>query len=192
MRAAKAILPGNPSESELFQRIISTDTDERMPPEGHALSKPEIKAIESWIAKGAPIPPKDLPEDDPLEHWAFQKIVKPAIPANVAVTHPVDAFLEAKHRELGLRAQPMAEPSIAIRRLYLDLVGLPPTPEQLADDSSWEEICRSSARKSAAWRTLGPTLDGCLEILRMVWSGCSTAILPENISGIGATGSSSH
>ena len=140
MREAGIVIPGQPEKSELFQRIVATDADERMPPEGHAISLQDVAAIKSWIANGAAIPAKDLPEDDPLSHWAFQKIKKPDLPKSESETNPIDAFLAAKHREYGLRPQPMTKRSIAIRRLYLDLIGLPPTPEQLADDSTWQDI----------------------------------------------------
>lgn len=124
---------------ELLARLTSTDDDERMPPEGHPLSADELDAIRSWIAAGAPAPPDERAEDDPRDHWAFQRIEKPAAPS---AGNPIDAFLNAKHAELGLTKQPEAERSLVIRRMYLDLIGLPPNLDQLNSDASYEEIAQ--------------------------------------------------
>ena len=138
--AANALVPGNSHESEIVRRITASDLDERMPPEGHALSSEQVAAIRMWIDGGAPAPEGELPEDDPWNHWAFQPIHRPSVPEVAGVVHPVDSFLLAKLQDRGLQQQPEAERGLVLRRLYLDLIGLPPTPEQLADTRPWEEI----------------------------------------------------
>ncbi|MFP6859463.1 MAG: DUF1549 and DUF1553 domain-containing protein [Roseibacillus sp.] len=78
-------------------------------------------------------------EDDPQGHWAFQRIERPAVPSSSG-GNPIDAFLGGKRAEKSLRTQPEAERSLLLRRLYLDLLGLPPSREQLRDERPWEEI----------------------------------------------------
>ncbi|MDF1737951.1 MAG: DUF1553 domain-containing protein [Verrucomicrobiales bacterium] len=140
MLAAKAVIPGDLKKSELFLRISSEDDDERMPPEGHALKEEQILAIRQWIESGAPQPEHESAEDDPRSHWSFQTIEKPAVPVIEGVSHPVDAFLASKQKEAGVALQPAADRSLLLRRLYLDLTGLPPVGEQLEDARPWEVI----------------------------------------------------
>ncbi len=125
---------------ELLARLTSTDLDERMPPEGEALHAEEIAEIRRWIAAGSPAPEDEAAEDDPRAHWAFQRIERPEVPVRPGVDHPIDAFLAAKHTEHNLHVQPAAERSLLLRRLYLDVIGLPPTAEQLADSRDLEKI----------------------------------------------------
>lgn len=125
--------------SKLLVKITSADPDERMPPEGKALAAEEIDAIRKWLDAGAPVPANEQAEDDPREHWAFQRIERPPVPA-IGKANPIDAFLESKRVGLDLKPQPPAARQLLIRRLYLDLVGLPPTLEQLHDERAWENI----------------------------------------------------
>ncbi len=133
------IEPGHGGAGELFRRLTSEDPDERMPPDAEPLAAAEIAAIRAWVDAGAPMPELEAEEEDPREHWSFQPITRPAVPS--AAGNPIDAFLEAKRAARGLRAQ-AAEPerSLLIRRLYLDLIGLPPTDRQLRDPRPWEDI----------------------------------------------------
>jgi hypothetical protein len=140
MIGVKVIIPGAVDESELFLRITSEDDDERMPPEGHALTESQIAAVRDWIKAGAPHPENEVAEDDPRSHWSFQTIEKPAVPKIAGVTHPVDAFLAVKQQEKGISGQPFPERSILLRRVYLDLTGLAPTSKQLDDDRPWKAI----------------------------------------------------
>jgi hypothetical protein len=73
----------------------------------------------------------EKPEDDPLSHWAFIPPSKPEL--NNPEEHPIDALLTSLHEENNLKPQPTAEPRLLMRRLFLDLVGLPPEPEEIAD-----------------------------------------------------------
>lgn len=130
--------PGNDAGSMILERITA-DTDSRMPPadEGAALKSEEIELLRSWIQQGAIAPDEAVPES-PSDHWAFQKIQRPIVEG--AAANPVDALLEAARRQNNLKTQPLAQRSLRIRRLYLDLIGLPPTFEQLQDQRPWLEI----------------------------------------------------
>ena len=117
-----AIVPGKPAASELVRRIRATDPDEIMPPphEKKPLAPGQIDLLERWIAAGAPYDP----------HWAFVPPRKQPLPALAA--HPVDAFVRSRLATSGLEPAPPADEATLCRRLHLDLVGLPPTPEDLA------------------------------------------------------------
>jgi mono/diheme cytochrome c family protein len=122
-----AIAPGLPGESELLARVLSEDPDARMPPpeSGDTLTAEQIDTLRTWIEAGAGW----------SEHWAFVAPRRPLLPevADASwVAHPIDAFILARLEAEGLKPSPEAEPETLVRRLYLDLVGLPPTPE-LAD-----------------------------------------------------------
>lgn len=136
-----AIEPGKPEASELIARLTATDEHERMPQEAAPLKPEQIAAISEWIAAGAPAPGDERGEDHPRDHWSFQRIEKPAVPGPaIAGGNPIDAFFAAKHAAHALKAQPEAERSLLLRRLYLDLIGLPPTVEQLNDPRPYEAI----------------------------------------------------
>ncbi|MFM8702538.1 MAG: DUF1549 domain-containing protein, partial [Planctomycetia bacterium] len=122
-----AIVPGEPDGSELVSRIRSTDPDTIMPPphEKKPLSAAQIATLESWIAAGATYDP----------HWAFvppQKAVVPAVPTIPGATNPIDAFVAARLAAKRIEPAPPADSATLCRRLYLDLVGLPPSPDDLA------------------------------------------------------------
>jgi len=120
------------AKSTLVQRITSKDLASRMPPEGHALDGPQIQSIASWIDQGAPIPQNDQPEPDPNQHWAFQQPKRPTVPDQTDPTiHPIDAFLQNEWNTHGVQPQGQADASTRLRRLYLDLVGLPPSPQAI-------------------------------------------------------------
>ncbi|MDX1970812.1 MAG: PSD1 and planctomycete cytochrome C domain-containing protein, partial [Planctomycetaceae bacterium] len=137
-----ALVPGRPHESPLWQRVTSQDPAERMPPEGSPLSAEQLQRIEAWITQGAAGPANETPEPDPRTHWAFQSPVRPQVPALLsgATVHPIDAFIDATLSREGLTPAPPADKATLLRRVYLDLVGVPPTVEELrtflADDST--------------------------------------------------------
>lgn len=123
--------------SVLLERISDKDPATRMPPEGEgAAFKPEeIELIRAWIAAGATGPADEKPEADPRDHWAFRAPVRPPVPTvknSAWVRNPIDAFLAAEHEQRNLQPQPEMERGLLLRRVYLDLIGLPPTREQLA------------------------------------------------------------
>jgi hypothetical protein len=119
----RAIVPGKPEESELLNRIVSGDADEVMPPpkEHKKMSKEQVALLRQWIAEGAPYE----------GHWAFQTPQRPAVPQGESA-HPVDAFIRARLRKEGLTHSPEASRETLIRRVTLDLTGLPPTPKEVA------------------------------------------------------------
>lgn len=131
---SRAIVPGKPDDSVLLQRLEAKEPSERMPPP-HANKKvtPEqIGLIRQWIQEGAPF----------AEHWAFVPPKRPALPPvkNKAwPRNPIDHFILARLEKEGLTPLPEADPVTLIRRLTLDLTGLPPTPAEvdafLADKS---------------------------------------------------------
>ena len=143
-----AIAPGNELASLLVQRVTATDTAERMPPqhEGEQLTVEQISLLRRWITLGAIAPADEQPEADPNKHWAFQKVLRPEVPESPSqwVRNPIDAFLHQQHQKQGLTPQPEADRIILLRRLHLDLIGIPPTLEEInaceADSSpQWYE-----------------------------------------------------
>ena len=130
-----ALVPEKPEESLLWD--ILTGKDGRlMPPEGEGtvLSADEIELVKRWIIQGGQGPADEQPQVDPRQYWSYQLPRRPAIPA---VKHPewvrtpIDAFVAAEHDRRGLIASPAADRSIWLRRVYLDLIGIPPTRTQL-------------------------------------------------------------
>ena len=116
-----AIVPGNVDESELVMRIFSKDEDEIMPPPAtkKEMTDAQRDVLKRWIASGAKY---DV-------HWAFVAPKQSAVPGN-AGGNPIDAFVRAKLEKEGLAPSPEADSYTLVRRLYLDLTGLPPTPEE--------------------------------------------------------------
>lgn len=132
-----ALVKGNPDKSELIARVTTKEIAERMPPEheGTPLNQAEIDLLRKWIQAGAPHPADEKPEADPREHWAFRPITRPEVPKvkNAPwVRNPIDAFVSQQHEKRGLTPQPEADRAVLLRRLYLDLIGVPPTPEEIA------------------------------------------------------------
>ncbi|MCE9603374.1 MAG: PSD1 and planctomycete cytochrome C domain-containing protein [Planctomycetia bacterium] len=130
---AVSIVAGKPEAGELLRRVASHDQDVRMPPEGKSLSATEIAKLRRWIAEGA----------EYQTHWAYRPLVAPAVPqvaAAAAIRSPLDAFVAAKLAAKGIRPSPEAERTVQIKRLYFDLLGLLPKPEEVeafvADKSS--------------------------------------------------------
>lgn len=126
MGAVEEIVPGAPDDSELVARITAEDTDSRMPPidSGKTLSPAQIDTLKKWIAQGA----------EYKQHWAFVPPRRPDVPkvSNPGwVRNPIDAFVLARLDQAGLQPSPPTEPLVLLRRLSLDLVGLPPTLEEI-------------------------------------------------------------
>ena len=111
--------------SILLERVTTTDKEDRMPPEGEGsmLTPLQVDQLRAWIADGAPAPAQEKPEDDPRTHWAYQ--------SPQASGHSMDALLAARLAAKGLKPRPEAAPELWLRRVYLDLIGLPPTPAQI-------------------------------------------------------------
>ncbi len=136
-----AAVPGKTADSQLLQRILAKDPAERMPPEAEPLKPEQIDRLTRWIAEGAVTPADDQEERDPRRHWSFQPVVRPAVPhpfaaAGNAATpaegddqNPIDAFIDARLSAGQLTRQPPADRRQLVRRLFLDVTGLPPDPE---------------------------------------------------------------
>ncbi|MEY5006486.1 MAG: hypothetical protein RI969_1574 [Verrucomicrobiota bacterium] len=118
----RAIIPGDPTKSELWQRLLSTDPEEVMPPpEAHKpkLTAKQRETLRRWIEEGAPYEP----------HWAFTAPQRPALKEKGPAA--IDALIDQGLKEAGLTASAEASPEKLLRRLSLDLTGLPPTPAEL-------------------------------------------------------------
>ena len=132
-KSGPAVIPGQPGKSLLLKRICAGE-GERMPPEGKPLSVGQIARVRAWIQQGAQAPADERAEGDARWHWAFQPPVRPAFPAvkNAGcVRNPIDAFVASVHEQSGLTPAPPADRPTLFRRVYLDLVGLPPTRAEL-------------------------------------------------------------
>ena len=119
----RAIVPGNPELSALMERITTTDPDDRMPPpDSHkSLTTQEIDAIRDWILEGA----------EYRSHWAFDPPLRPAIPSVRNLEwpeNPIDYFVLSRLEAEGMVSSPPADRYSLIRRLYLDLNGILPSP----------------------------------------------------------------
>jgi mono/diheme cytochrome c family protein len=137
------VVAGKPTESSLLERVGSDEDDLRMPQQGRALNKKEIQLLSQWISQGADFPAGDMPEQDPSLHWSFvapQKAELPELGDIAWSQNPIDRFIAARHQEIGLSAVGPASPAALLRRVYLDLIGLPPTAAEvqafLADPSA--------------------------------------------------------
>lgn len=124
MRLDAGVLIKRDVQHALLERVTSSDEDERMPPEGKRLSAEQIELLRQWIAAGAPFPQEEVIPKKPSEHWSFQPVERPVLPAS-AFDHPIDAFVFGK-REAASRANAQA----LLRRVHLDLTGLPPTIQE--------------------------------------------------------------
>ncbi|HMJ89678.1 MAG TPA: DUF1549 domain-containing protein, partial [Candidatus Acidoferrum sp.] len=122
-----AIVPGKVDESELMTRIFTTNADDAMPPtDSHKqLTSEQKELLKRWIAQGAKYEP----------HWSFIAPVKPAAPkvkAKKSVSNPIDAFVVAQLEARKIKPSPEADKRTLLRRVSLDLTGLPPTPAEIA------------------------------------------------------------
>lgn len=125
------VLPRQPSDSELVVRLRHEDPGVRMPPEGRALSEEEIQAIVQWIQDGATAPNDEQPQADPLSHWAFQPPQRDATSQYAEKTHPIDELLASSLDRPDIQPLPRAEAVTLVRRVYLDLLGIPPNKSEV-------------------------------------------------------------
>jgi len=130
------VVAKKPGESPLIERVLATEPAKRMPPpsEGEPLKAEQVALLKRWIEQGAGGPANEKAEEDPRKHWAFRKPARPAVPMVSDPAwrrNPIDAFIAAEHAKRGLTPQPLASPEQQLRRVYLDLIGLPPTRAEL-------------------------------------------------------------
>lgn len=138
---ARGIAPGDLAKSDAWQRIISDDKDEVMPPpKSHKppLNAKQREILKAWIEQGAKY----------QRHWSFEPPKRPPVPGSkfqVSGTkagdalHAIDAFIQARLAQEGLKPSPEADPATLIRRVCLDLTGLPPSAADLADAANWSD-----------------------------------------------------
>jgi mono/diheme cytochrome c family protein len=129
-----AIVAGRAKESLLVQRLHSQDPDERMPQKAEPLSSQQIAVITTWIDQGAPWPEEGAAETAGVTHWAFVKprrLQRPAVRHAAWVRNAIDAFVLARLEKEGLTPSPPAAKETLLRRVSLDLTGLPPTIEEI-------------------------------------------------------------
>ena len=136
-----AFITGNSADSLLIEKVTAADEGERMPPEGKPLTAEEIGLIKNWIDQGAKAPENDQPEIDTRMHWAFQLPIRGTLPTvDLRSKNPIDAFLAVELQARKLKQVPEADKRLLLRRVYLDLIGLPPTHQEmdefLADNSA--------------------------------------------------------
>ncbi|MGH9632399.1 MAG: DUF1549 domain-containing protein, partial [Bryobacteraceae bacterium] len=152
-----AIIPGKPDESLLIQAVTHTHSKLRMPPQGK-LAPEEVAVLREWIDTGAHWPSSEEVKVEPEgqlhitpEHrkfWSFQPVRKPAIPRvrnSLRIRKPVDAFILHRLEQEGLKPAPPAAKRVLLRRVYLDLVGIPPEPAETAafeNDSSPDALAK--------------------------------------------------
>ncbi|HEY1067026.1 MAG TPA: DUF1549 domain-containing protein, partial [Pirellulales bacterium] len=137
----QGIVPGDPAASELVKRILSADPDLKMPPEesGKHLTPAQVEILKQWIAEGA----------EYRKHWSFIPPTRPEPPAvskEDLVRTPIDRFVQKKLEEEGLAPAAEADKVTLIRRVTLDLTGLPPTPAEIdsfvadSDPAAYEKL----------------------------------------------------
>jgi mono/diheme cytochrome c family protein len=151
-----AVIPGDAEKSLLIKAVRYTDPDLQMPPKGEKLSEAQITDLVAWVKMGAPDPRSGNAQSSRLkgqssDHWAFKPVVKPVVPVfsvssiqsvssqpplnteslNTEYSNPIDAFILARLDEQSMKFSPPADKRTLIRRVYLDLIGLPPTPEEV-------------------------------------------------------------
>src|SRR5439155_14912942 len=131
---------GQAEQSLLLKHVLGDKGFKRMPPEkeGEALKPAQVATLRRWIQQGGIAPRDDKPEADPRDHWAFRTPVRPEVPKmkkpaphGARLANPVDAFIAAEHAKRGLTPQAPAERGVLLRRVYLDLIGLPPTRAEM-------------------------------------------------------------
>lgn len=162
-----AVVPGRSDQSYLIARVLNDDANQRMPPDAEPLAAADVETLRQWIddAGGWKEPAAALATRE-LDHWAFQPVHRPRLPIDAAhsidVAHPIDAFVEARLVDAKLTLSPRATRSKRIRRLYLVMLGLPPTPAAVDAfvhddrDDAWQRLVDrvlASPRYGERWAT---------------------------------------
>ncbi len=132
-----AVVPGKSAESPLFQFVAGENADLKMPPAGPRLSQKEIDVLRDWIDQGAIWPSQvdTKPAAELPAHWAFRLVQKPLLPKVARKDWPrnaIDRFILSRQEQAGIPPSTDADRATLIRRVMFDLVGMPPTPEEVA------------------------------------------------------------
>jgi hypothetical protein len=188
-KGGPALVPGQPDRSRMIDAVHYRKGLE-MPP-SKKLSKTQIETLEQWVKMGAPwpgadpkAPPSKAKKDftitkEDRQFWSFKPISRPKVPVVPGVQHPVDAFIHQKLQARGLKPSPPATKLELLRRVYFDLIGLPPTPEEvdayLKDQSpdAYEKMIDkllarpqyASPRPTATSATAKSQTPGCIVIM---------------------------
>ncbi|MBI1832981.1 MAG: DUF1549 domain-containing protein, partial [Planctomycetes bacterium] len=136
-----AVVAGHPEKSLLIKSITHEDENLKMPRSAPKLPASDIALLTAWVKAGAPWTdapaktglrkPGNITDED-RRYWAFQPIKAPPIPAGDAA-NPIDRFIRARLKKEGIAPAPTADPRTLLRRLYFDVIGLPPTAEEVDD-----------------------------------------------------------
>ncbi len=157
--AKPPVVAGDADASEMMHRLTSHDLEERMPKDAEALDEKEIETLRKWIDQGAKWG----------EHWSYKRVEKPKIPKTGSILdwfglgsgekdwakNEIDHFIIEKYKENKLEASQEADRATLIRRVYLDLTGLPPTLEQVAafqndkSENAYEKVVDDCLKSSA-------------------------------------------
>ena len=147
--AGKAIVAGNAAESRLYQRVAGIGDQARMPMGGEPLNAAQIALIKSWIDQGAEWPESvGVSVAEVKKHWAYIPPTRPALPQVASKqwpVNPIDSFVLARLEKEGLTSSAEADRVTLLRRLSLDLIGLPPTIEEL--DAFLKDTSKSAYEK---------------------------------------------
>ncbi len=154
-----AAVPGKPAGSRLILLVASSKPADRMPPKGEPLTAGQVATLTEWIRADTAWPADFQPAKKAVS-WAFQPVRRPAAPKS-AYANPVDAFVSEKLTAAGLRMSPAADPRTFIRRITFDLIGLPPTPEEVA---AFEKECAGefAAKQQLPDEAVGKLVDRLL------------------------------
>ncbi len=153
---SQAFNPGEANTSEMIARILSDDPELKMPPPatGKSLSEDEIGILQRWIDQGAKY----------SKHWAFVPPVRPEVPSLTSAEskswarNPIDHFILQKLQQKRWTPSPVADPVTLVRRLYLDLLGLPPSPQQIDSALRKNSFAADSKSNAQALDALAQTL----------------------------------
>ncbi len=164
--SGKVIVPGDGKGSRMIELLLAKDPDERMPAKAEPLAAGKIELVRRWIDEGAEWPDSASVDAKVQKHWAYVKPVRPAAPAvkdAAWLRNPIDAFVLARLEKEGLAPSPEASRETLLRRLSLDLVGLPPSPEEVdafvADGDYEKAVDRLLASPHYGERWARPWLD---------------------------------
>ncbi len=166
-----AIVAGKADASPMFRRITSTDDDERMPPEGEALTPAQVATVKAWIESGAVWPESEADKaaatDKRGGHWSVQPLKVASALAEPFGFKPeqlsIDAFINASLSAKGLAMSPEADRRTLIRRLSFDFTGLPPAPERVAQQPPLRleaQIARGAGRQRRSASRRGARTEG--------------------------------
>lgn len=142
-----AVTPGSSDKSELIKRLISMDEEHRMPQEAKPLPPDKIDLVRRWIDAGAPFPKDEPVPGAPAAHWSFQPVRRPVVPPvkdSKTGRNPIDLFVEARNETRGVKPLPQASRKALLRRIYLDLTGLPPPLDV-------QQLAETQAIDTAVW-----------------------------------------